>query len=216
MKYYIYISDAKVDMLFPQVPHDIKQKIASEFGIDFKVFVAKRKVESESEENRISRLEAVVSYIREYGNLGSVDEPDEYVAGTMPMRNIRLEQWNSSAIYFSGHTDTTMFGFGGSAKHLIGALPDPSVPIGTPSHTWAIISALNRATAEWRPQDSADQTSLSAVAELETEVEEGLYENIEFFAKRLLFNDQEWVWTPRGTRSWQVLLGSPLYLAKAD
>jgi hypothetical protein len=29
MKYYIYISDAKVDMLVPQLPHDIKKKVVS-------------------------------------------------------------------------------------------------------------------------------------------------------------------------------------------
>ena len=38
MKYYIYISDTKVDMLFPQVPHDIKRKVATQFGIDIKLF----------------------------------------------------------------------------------------------------------------------------------------------------------------------------------
>jgi hypothetical protein len=37
MKYYVYISDAKIDMLLPQVPHEVKKKMASEFGFDFKL-----------------------------------------------------------------------------------------------------------------------------------------------------------------------------------
>src|SRR5260370_38180925 len=32
-KYYIYISDAKIDMLLPQVPHDLKKKVATEFKL---------------------------------------------------------------------------------------------------------------------------------------------------------------------------------------
>ena len=37
MKYYIYISDAKVNMLLAQIPHNIKKKVATEFKIDLKV-----------------------------------------------------------------------------------------------------------------------------------------------------------------------------------
>lgn len=62
MKYYIYISDAKVDMLFPQVPHDIKKKVATEWKMDLKLLSAARKVETESEDNRIARLETVVDF----------------------------------------------------------------------------------------------------------------------------------------------------------
>src|ERR1022692_4308702 len=32
VKYYLYISDAKVDMLLSQIPHEPKKKIALEFG----------------------------------------------------------------------------------------------------------------------------------------------------------------------------------------
>ncbi len=32
-KYYIYISDAKMDMLLPQVPHGLKKKVATEFKL---------------------------------------------------------------------------------------------------------------------------------------------------------------------------------------
>ncbi len=86
MKYYIYISDTKVDMLFPQVPHDIKKTVATKFGLDIKLFSASRKTETESEENRITRLEAVLEFIREYGNLGSTDDPDDYFEDVLPMR----------------------------------------------------------------------------------------------------------------------------------
>ncbi|HLH02645.1 MAG TPA: hypothetical protein VKX25_07740 [Bryobacteraceae bacterium] len=58
MRYYIYISDAKIDMLWPQVPHAVKKKVANEFKIDLKAFSASRKVETEAEDSRIARPEA--------------------------------------------------------------------------------------------------------------------------------------------------------------
>jgi hypothetical protein len=36
MRYYIYISDAKVDMLLSQIPHEQRNKIATELKLDFK------------------------------------------------------------------------------------------------------------------------------------------------------------------------------------
>ena len=72
MKYYLYISDAKIDMLFPQVPHQIKKKTASEFKLDLKLFSASRKSETETEVSNIARLEAVVEFIRGFGNLGTL------------------------------------------------------------------------------------------------------------------------------------------------
>jgi hypothetical protein len=70
-------------MLVAQIPHETKRKIANELGIDIKIFKATRKSESEVEENRITKLEAVVKYIREWGNLGSIEEPDQYFEDTL-------------------------------------------------------------------------------------------------------------------------------------
>jgi hypothetical protein len=86
MKYYLYISDAKVDMLYPQIPHDSKSRVSTELGFDVKFAKASRKVEKESEDNRYTRLEAVVQFIEDSGALGSLDNPGEYVRATLPMR----------------------------------------------------------------------------------------------------------------------------------
>ncbi len=85
MKYYVYISDAKVDMLLPQITQEQKKKLATEFKIDLKILSASRKTETEMDDNRITKLEAVCEFIRQYGNLGTVDAPDEYIEDSMPL-----------------------------------------------------------------------------------------------------------------------------------
>ena len=77
LKYYLYISDAKVDMLLPQVPLDIKKRIATKFNLDLKSLTSS---EVHSPADRIARLEAVVSFVQKVGNIGTVDRPDEYLS----------------------------------------------------------------------------------------------------------------------------------------
>jgi hypothetical protein len=124
MKYYVYISDAKVDMLLPQIPHEDKRRIATELKIDLKILSAARKTEADIEDNRIKRLEAVCNFISEYGNVGSVDEPDEYIAGTLLLNWGDIRYWkfeDANAVFFTGETEQSYVGLGGSAKHVIGS-----------------------------------------------------------------------------------------------
>ncbi len=85
-KFYIYISDAKIDMLLPQVPHDLKKKVAIEFKLSLKVFEVGRKSESESDDSRVARLQSVVEYLRSESQMGSVDQPSVYIQGELPMK----------------------------------------------------------------------------------------------------------------------------------
>jgi hypothetical protein len=90
MKYYLYISDSKVDMLLPQISDSQKKKVATEFGFDLKVFSVKRKTEVENGGERIARLEAVTSFIREFGNVGTIEHPDEYIEDSADMCTMLL------------------------------------------------------------------------------------------------------------------------------
>jgi len=218
MKYYVYISDAKVDMLLAQIPHDTKQRLATEFRFDLKLLSASRKTETEPEDNRFTRLEAVVTFIREYGNLGTVDEPDDFVEDTLEMRwgPYGEDEEKETLIYFGGVTDRTIVGLGGSMKHVIGS----SGATYAHSHS-ATPTLLRRLKRELKFDEQAvrspddlgdtevsDDWSLRAVELATTEVE-GPKQRLEFIAKRLLFG--------RGySKKKKVLLATPLYVAMLD
>jgi hypothetical protein len=233
MKYYIYISDSKVDMLLSQIPHDQKKKIATEFKIDLKLLSASRKAETEDESNRFTRLEAVTAFIREYGNVGSVDEPDEYIKGDLLMHwgpYINVYDYSgdeSPLVYFGGSTERTIVGLGGSSKHVIGAGGQSS------SHSHSItpflISYLEKQLGlKKKPnpdvidvklherrffgkslteQERVDE-SLHAVY-LATSQMMGPQQRLEFLAKRLLYG------TYRHAEK-QILLATPIYVAMAE
>lgn len=222
MKYYIYISDAKVDMLLPQVPHDIKKKVATEFGIDLKLLTAKRKTEEETDENRISRLETVVKFIQEYGNVGRVDEPDQYVADTLPMRWGPYGWGAASYVYFGGETNKTILGLGGSIHHVIGNVGNS--PASSASATPNLLSYLRKhvETHESEVKNDEDDELISFPAgwelraiHLATTGMQGPLQQLEFLAKRLLHGPNPYPETDRGADV-QVLLATPLYVAMAD
>jgi hypothetical protein len=165
VKYYLYISDAKVDMLISQIPHEAKKKIATEWKVDLKLLSASRKAESEPDDTRIARLEAVVSFIREYGDVGSVDAPGEYVADTLDMNWVQLRDSTGRArrsgipgltargdspdgpiVYFGARTERTYICLGGSRKYSLGNV-EPSTA-GNSSFAPALIAGLI-AGLEW-------------------------------------------------------------------
>ena len=146
MKYYVYISDSKVDMLLPQIPKDVKRKIATEYKFDLKVLSASRKTEVEEADNRITRLEAVCDFVRNYTNVGSVDEPDEYIDDDLSMKWGSLtNDYRGPApplvVYFSGETERTICALGGSMRHVIGSA-GPAMPSNGFSHVMGILMEL--------------------------------------------------------------------------
>ena len=76
MKYFVYMSDAKVDMLLPQIPQEVKSKLAAEIGVNVGVLSAKLKSERDTgvKPDRISRLSTVTGFLRSTQNIGTVDE----------------------------------------------------------------------------------------------------------------------------------------------
>lgn len=110
MKYYIYISDTKVDMLYPQIPKPLLKKIASSLNIDLKLFGAELSIGAKgnpSNETRYVKVQIVSEYIEKHLDVGSVDAPSTYFKGKLPMRYGTLGR---DAIYFGGTNSHIILG----------------------------------------------------------------------------------------------------------
>jgi len=64
LRYFTYISDAKVDMLLPQIRTGKKQTIAAELGFNAALLSGKIRAEAAMLDTRVARLLAVEKYIR--------------------------------------------------------------------------------------------------------------------------------------------------------
>ena len=225
MKYYIYVSKTKIDMLYPQIPQGIKSKIAAELSIDLKLLKASLKRE-DPKDTLYSKLKIVVDYIENHMDVGSVDSPREYFKGVLPMcwgpHGQGLEPIDKGkVVYFGGWTDRTILGLGGSLKHVIGST-DAVSPDSSHSLTPFLLAALYEelklrklkryyedimSDPKFREDRKArEYYTLLAVSE-STRYIAGPMQHLEFLAKRLLEGEIE---------NMHVLLGTPIYVALAD
>lgn len=88
MKYYLYVSDAKVDMLYSQIDKSLLKKIAVELSINLKPLGAGLGAtikQIQSEETRYSKLRLVVEYVEKHLDVGWIDGPETYFKGSLPM-----------------------------------------------------------------------------------------------------------------------------------
>lgn len=117
MRYYLYISDAKVDMLLPQVPGVLKKKVASELGFDINILAGKISNERETLDTRVARLQAVEAFLLETVDPGTPDRPASWISGELPVRTVDIGE---GAVLFVSETASWILALGGSSHHLVG------------------------------------------------------------------------------------------------
>jgi hypothetical protein len=121
MRFFSYISDAKVDMLLPQIPTGKKQSIAAELGFNFGLLSGKIGAQANALDMRVTRLLAVEKHIRFNERLGTPSKPEAWVESTrLSSCSVYLE---GGALLWVCEGATWLLVLAGTAKHLTGATP---------------------------------------------------------------------------------------------
>jgi hypothetical protein len=210
MKYYVYISDTKVDMLYSQIPKKMLDKIAVELGINLGMFRLNVKGKEDQEKTRFEKLKLVVNYIENNLDVGTVDEPKAYFKGSLPMRWGRFGS-DSGLVYFGGRTAAqTVLGLGGSMAHVIvkqtgGYHPSgESIPLEIKVALWRELNLPDPTEVDpvW---DTIPEGLILDATDRATRMMEGPLQTFEFSAKRLVETPVE--------KPLHVLLGTPIYVA---
>jgi hypothetical protein len=129
MRYYEYLSSAKVDMLFPQIDRSSKA-VNTEFGVNASVLKISRNTEGQNPPSVYEKLAAVEDWIYAHEPVGTVDEPTAWIYGRMRLgmtvvpkdwkrRASRTELPLDGTVLFAGDSgDGACILIGGSARHL--------------------------------------------------------------------------------------------------
>jgi hypothetical protein len=222
MKRYLYISENKVDNLFGQISSSPISPGEIKFGPSWLSLGTKG--ELEPGQKRILKLDKVVEWITaRYGNVGTIDEPSEYVLGRLEVRwGPFLDQdelGDSKAVWFGGETERTVVGLAGSAHHVIGNIGQSeawsrSVLPGLLPHLFKAIETMPIHQLDREDWWIADQKEHAhqAVWIATTEMT-GVQETVEFLAEKLLFGKSHMT-RERLTADRNILLATPVYVAK--
>jgi hypothetical protein len=117
LRYFIYISDAKLDMLFEQIDLGTRKRISAELGLDFKIVNVSVRQADDPAKTRAYKLSAVERFIDTHHVVGSIKEPgSEYFRGTTDM------EWGfpvADTVCFRGSDEGRSFCLIGSRRHLM-------------------------------------------------------------------------------------------------
>src|SRR5258706_10233934 len=103
MKYYIYISKTKIEMLYPQIPPSVLKGKEAEVKIDLGIVSTSFKGgKTEADGELVTKLAAVTQYIQSHEEVGSVEEPSQYIAGVLPLRYGLVKEYASDIAFFGG------------------------------------------------------------------------------------------------------------------
>lgn len=236
MRYYLYVSDAKLEMLYGQIPVRLRDKIAAELKVDLKVIGATVSMKDRPE-TRYGKLDLVREYLTRHTQVGTVTDPASYFAGTVSMQwGLVTGSASGRVVFFGGEEGDVVLGLAGSRHHMVGFQGEgivdapPSYGAGSSMVPYILEQLENslattlegEAFAEAGPvveledaapspaSDTSDAQALKGVV-YGTRNLQGPRQNLEFLAKRLLTGRLA---MPAGERG--VLLGTPLYVALAD
>ena len=221
MRYYLYISKAKLDMLYQQIQTPQKRKASLEWKFEAKLpLVASgslsRKVETDDDVTTEEMLKAVIKKIEDSGEVGTADDPKTYVKGTLPMRwglfnDLGRPQEEPPLVYFGGKTEQTVFGLGGSSRHVISVCgaSNTSSRSATPELVAHLLRGLEMPFEGWRVNKHSDPFEAIAWATHNLKPPDV---TLEFLARTLLAGETALSPFARG-RTMRALLGTPLYVA---
>jgi hypothetical protein len=157
LRYFVYVSDAKLEMLFDQIPPKLRQRLSAEAKVDLKLASLTIKEAGQPAPTRMAKLIVVEHYIDRHHPVGTVQNPGrQYFRGTIPMRWGWLEDSYDSynVAFFYGMRDGHAVFLAGSRYHVLGAQPLPAnAGLFTGSVTPTIIEAIYKQVSQLRESD---------------------------------------------------------------
>lgn len=232
MKYYIYLSESKVSMLYAQISLSTDTKREASLGFDIKLLKGHITESRGIPEHSFAQLDAVISALHKSDLVGNVKDPKEYIGGCLSMTWCtfgRSFKDKESPITFWGYCEEsdypfsgTVMALAGSKYHLLGEQRDGHAHShsGTAMMTRWFLENLDEPfeNSEDLIKDAKDYGGDGPISDddvtngawLAATQARGQIAKYEFVAKVL--HKSNW---PEGFRSKtnRVILGSPLYVA---
>jgi hypothetical protein len=214
MRFFSYISDAKVDMLLPQIPGKQKEVIAAELGLNVGILSAKVRAEDRTLDTRVTRLLAVEKHIRTKEIPGGPTSSADWIEGAS--LSCRSVLFKGGALLWVWESANATLLLAGSATHIAGAAPmkDARAPYSQLAGIMALVASLAQdafplldASEGWPGRDeiSGMRRDFAWLAELVDYVKKTcpVRQEISFLARRLISGDYA---------ARHYVLASPLYV----
>jgi hypothetical protein len=208
MRYYLYVSQAKLDMLFDQIPQKVMPRLVTEAKLDLKV-VGVSLQRPGGELTRYHRLDIVEEYLAQEYDIGWMTEPSFWFRGDLGLR-ISVARDDGGPMLMAGTDGDLVVALIGSAHHVIGQ-EHTAQDLRLRGGSWlpALRTLLKHGTRDPHALDDQDtfRDTLSFVRTVG-----GPATWCEFLARQLLRGTV----TDHDGRQLEIVIGTPLYVAMSE
>lgn len=122
LRYYLYVSDTKLDMLFEQIDQSMLKRISAEVKVDLTLASVTLKRADNPTPARAAKLRVVERFIDRHHHVGTIEDPgNEYFRGRMQMAWgwLRTPPVNDM-VFFQGWQAHHTVVLAGSSRHVLG------------------------------------------------------------------------------------------------
>ena len=214
MRYYTYISDAKLDLLYGQIPPKLLSRLSAEFRVDLKVVSMSVQMDR-AEAARFDKLRIVERYLDENFDISGIADPAVWFRGGLGLRSVTYPDMTGEMLLFMGLHEDILVVLIGSAHHLVGRRPPPDSLPRAYSRLPELFRLLDRDEAEHAgredKREASDEAALRQVLQFAQHIG-GPREPCDFLARRLLCGK---IAGPADQPT-KVVVATPLYVALSD
>ena len=121
LKYYLYMSKTKIEMLHPQIPVDFLKGASADVKINLGIVSSTIKASHvDSAVELPNKLVEVCEYLISKGKVGTVDKPKSYIVGILPLRFGIVREYASDIAFFGNVIENQKVGLIGATSSLVG------------------------------------------------------------------------------------------------
>lgn len=201
-RYYIYISQTKVEILVPQIPAQLLRSLEAEIKVNVGILAAGiKKPISDPSPELAAKVGVLSNYLDKQRDwTGTIADPRRYVKGVAPLQYGVMQDYWAELVVFGGVVDGVKLALIGSPASLIGAAADSTA---NHSLNYYVLKFLSEAAEDAQGRGGEGEYEKAVDGALRAGVLPPTRNRLEFLAKVLFSNDS-------------VLVATPIYVALAD
>jgi hypothetical protein len=125
LEFFIYTSQAKVEMLYAQA--SARRRVGLETELKANLGVAEAVVKGSSNDQvdaeLYEKIHVIEKHLRRVGDVGTVQNPRRFIEGEMHARFGIVTDYAASLVFFGGSIERTKVGLIGAPESVVGPLP---------------------------------------------------------------------------------------------
>jgi Family of unknown function (DUF7019) len=205
LKYFVYVSQTKVDMLFQQIPAKFLDGKKAEVGVDFGIVSAKIDgvMSGEEAKSLYRRALAVCDYLENQDQIGTLDSPKKYIAGDLLLKYGVVWEYAAEIAFFGTVHKGKKFGLIGSSGSLVGQHEKVATDHAAYYYTLKFLRQAVEFGTDKGQMDAVSSSEASEAIQMALTVLKSEPQQLSFVAKVLKIYDDS-------------LLATPIFVAEAD